>query len=271
MQREGSGIPFVWGHALLSSMQAEDGAALWGWAEVAEVADVIRYDTRGHGLSSGGTDPEDYRWPNLAADMLALGDHAVAGSESQRCVFGGMSMGAATALQAALLQPEKAAGMVLVIPPTAWDTRPRQAAIYRRMSRFAGLLGSAPFRLLNLLPTPVREDGRSRLGVHVARGLARAKPRQLQAALRGAALSDLPSPESLAALRVPALILAWEDDPAHPVSTAEQLADLLPNTQQLLVTAPDKLSDWLPAILGFLENIDRAERRRAKGARKKRH
>jgi pimeloyl-ACP methyl ester carboxylesterase len=170
-----------------------------------------------------------------------------------------MAMGAATALEAAVQQPESVAGLVLVLPPTAWDTRPRQAAIYRRLSWVSGVLGAAPYRLLNFLPIPVREDGRSRLGLHTARGLAMANPLHVQAALRGAALSDMPDLRVLKKLSVPTLILAWTDDMAHPVSTAEILAESLPNVRELVVCNPDDLSDWLPAMVSFLAELEEAE------------
>ena len=45
-----------------------------------------------------------------------------------RYVLGGVSMGAATALAAAVQQPGRVAGLILALPPTAWDSRPRQAS-----------------------------------------------------------------------------------------------------------------------------------------------
>jgi pimeloyl-ACP methyl ester carboxylesterase len=39
-------------------------------------------------------------------------------------------MGAAVALHAAAQAPERVAGLVLVLPPTAYDTRAAQAADY---------------------------------------------------------------------------------------------------------------------------------------------
>jgi pimeloyl-ACP methyl ester carboxylesterase len=267
LRQRGKGIPFVWGHSLMGSMRTEDGAALWDWEQIQEIAKVIRYDARGHGNSDGSYEPEDYRWPHLASDMLAIGRDAVADSDWRRCVLGGISMGAATALEAAAQRPDEVAGMVLVIPPTAWATRPRQAAIYRRLSWVSGLLGSAPYRLLDLLPVPVREDGRSRLGLSTARGLALANPRQVRAALRGAALSDMPDPDVLAKIDIPTLILAWENDAAHPVSSAEKLVNYLPDVRKLVISHPDDLSEWLPAILDFLLQVAAQEKKRQRGRR----
>ncbi len=53
----------------------------------------------------------------------------------------------------------------------------------------------------------------------------------LWAIFRGAALSNLPPKDQIRALaHIPTLILAWSDDPVHPVETAEELHRLLPNS-----------------------------------------
>ena len=252
----GSGLPLVWGHSLMGSMTVEDRAALWDWAELDDFVEVVRYDARGHGNSDGSYAPEDYCWDQMARDMLAVADSVAHQRRADRYVLGGISMGAATALQAAVLQPDRVAGLVLVLPPTAWETRARQAAIYRRLSWVSGLLGAAPYRLLNWLPVPLREDGRSRLALCTARGLACANPLHVQAALRGAALSDMPARSLLAKLEVPTLILAWEDDTAHPVSTATALAETLPEVHSLVVSNPADIADWMPALRQFLPQRD---------------
>jgi 3-oxoadipate enol-lactonase len=270
VQQLGDGLPFVWGHSLLGSMAVEDRAALWDWDELEDIAGVVRYDARGHGNSDGSYDPQDYCWDQMARDMLSVAECMANDREVDRYVLGGISMGAATALQAAVSQPDRVAGLVLVLPPTAWETRPRQAAIYRRMSWVSGLLGAAPFRVLDWLPVPVRRDGRSRLSLSTARGMARANPLHVQAALRGAALSDMPEKSVLAKLEVPTLILAWEDDAAHPVSTAMELAETLPEVHALVVSDPVDIADWMPALRKFLKRVVPSRKRKASAAPRRR-
>ncbi len=270
VRSQGKGIPFVWGHSLMGSMRVEDQACLWDWGVVERYAQVIRYDARGHGNSDGSYDARDYCWDRMAADMLAVGTSVAAASGFARCLLGGISMGAATALQAAVQQPEQVAGLVLVLPPTAWDTRPRQSAIYRRLARVSGLFGAAPYRLLDLLPIPVREDGRSQLALHTAKGLAMANPLHVQAALGGAARSDMPDRAQLQELRIPTLILAWEDDAAHPVSTASELADTLPDVRGLVICQPGDISEWESALADFVKGIATAESVIRRPPRKKR-
>jgi pimeloyl-ACP methyl ester carboxylesterase len=92
---------------------------------------LVRYDAAGHGASAGSDDHERYRWPVLADDLLALID-AVGADGPVDAV--GVSMGTGTILTAAVRHPERFRRLVLALPPTAWDTRPAQAAVYRQMA-----------------------------------------------------------------------------------------------------------------------------------------
>ncbi len=90
IRRRGRGRAFFWGHGLTSSSEQEDRTGLRLWDSLREGWEVIRVDARGHGASSTGTDPQVYRWSELAADCLALATalgHA-------RFVAGGASLGA---------------------------------------------------------------------------------------------------------------------------------------------------------------------------------
>ena len=70
--------------------------------------------------------------------------------------------------------------------------------------------------------------------------------------LRGAAASDLPPAEAIAALDVPALILAWDTDAGHPVSTAERLAALLPRAELHVAREPEEVSTWPARVAAFV-------------------
>lgn len=252
VRERGDGIPLVWGHNLLGSIRVDDLAAIWHWEKIEQVARLARYDARGHGNSDGSYKPADYRWDHLAEDMLRVAE-AVAGH--RRYLLGGASMGCATALQAALQKPASVAGLILALPPTAWRTRRTQAHRYRRQAWFSGLLGATPYRVLDWLPSPGSDNARQRLALTITRELAQANPFHVQAALRGAALSDLPEPRRLAELTMPCLIIAWKDDPVHPVSTARKLAEALPNVRDLIVSGVDDTSCWTTAVCDFLQEV----------------
>ena len=136
----GRGPAVLWGHGFASSTQDEADRMI-RWDRIAARNRVVRWDARGHGLSTGTLDPDDYRWDNLGRDFTALAD--TLGIE--RYTVGGVSMGAAAALHAAIDAPSRVAGLVLVLPPTAYETagrsgrgvpdgsRPRRGARRRRL------------------------------------------------------------------------------------------------------------------------------------------
>ncbi|MEY2462589.1 MAG: 3-oxoadipate enol-lactonase [Acidimicrobiaceae bacterium] len=247
----GPGRPFVWGHGLTSSMASEDTTNVFDWrGTLGDAWRVVRYDARGHGASGASSDEADYAWPNLALDELGLLDAL----GLDRVVLGGASMGAATALHAAVLAPERVEKLVLVIPPTAWATRAGQAKLYRAGARTVQLLGvGAMVTAARLAPSPAifRNElaGLREAMLTSQQGLDR---HTLPTVLRGAASSDLPDPDALRALAMPALVLAWDTDPGHPVTTAEQLTDLLPGAELHVAREPAEVVAWPGLVADFL-------------------
>ena len=136
----GHGPAFVWGHGLTSSRASEDRLPLLDWSAFTGAGrQVVRYDAAGHGETGGPADPAAYQWPELARDLLALLD--VLGLD--RVDAGGASMGCASTLHAAVRAPERFDRLVLVIPPTAWETRAAQAEIYEAGADLAERDGKA--------------------------------------------------------------------------------------------------------------------------------
>jgi hypothetical protein len=54
---------------------------------------------------------------------------------------------------------------------------------------------------------------------------------------------------------MPALILAWEDDPGHPLSSAEEFARLLPNSRLVIAKNMDDVLTWTRDIRTFIGNL----------------
>jgi pimeloyl-ACP methyl ester carboxylesterase len=249
---KGEGTPFVWGHFLLGSMALEDELGIFDWSGATDLVRFVRYDARGHGTSYATFKPSDYSWPALGRDMLAVA--AAAGAEP--AILGGASMGCATALHAACAEPERVKALVLVLAPTAWRKRWRQALVYRAAARLSERTGKLPFRLLDLLPRPPGSSvSLQAIRRAVIANLASADPATAAAVLRGAGMSDLPPPEDLRSLAMPALLLAWPGDPAHPIATARRLAELLPAPSLHLSAQPEQPAHWPQLVREFLSSL----------------
>lgn len=246
----GSGSPpLVWCHGLTGSRSAEDESELIDWTAVAAATEVLRYDARGHGESGLTTEPGGYGWDELALDQLALADHAGVGSY----VAGGASLGAATALHAAVVAPDRIARLVLMIPPTAWETRAPQAGLYEQMARSIERHGVEPLvEAAAGLPTPDPFVGRPEWAERRDRTLRSADPVRLATVVRGAIGADLPPRDVVARIEAPTLILAWSGDPGHPVGSAEALVELMPRAELSVASSWADVKGWTGLLVGFL-------------------
>ncbi|EPQ72350.1 Beta-ketoadipate enol-lactone hydrolase [Mycobacterium marinum str. Europe] len=232
------GHPVVQLHGLTSS-RARDRVLNLDLGRGLSGTRLLRYDARGHGKSTGRKVPQDYRWERLAEDLLRLLDKWFPGEQ----VHGvGPSMGTGTLLHAAAREPDRFAGLTLMVPATAWHTRPAQAANYRVAAEIIETEGVGAFIAWGRAATPPPATvGAPETVPDVADAL-------LPSLFRGAALSDLPTSEALARIDVPTTILAWINDPAHPLSTAESLAALLPQSTLIVAHTPADVETW-PQIL----------------------
>lgn len=245
----GTGHDMIWGHGLTSSRASEDALGLFDWSTIRTANRVLRYDARGHGTSGSTPDPDDSSWRSLAQDQLALADHL--GIDGY--VAGGASMGCATALHAAVSAPARVRGLLLVIPPTAWETRSAQIGAYLAMADLVeagdhdtllrGAAASPP-------PDPFANDQRWKQ--RFTDLLATADPERLALVFRGAATADLPSAAEIATIAVPTLILAWTGDPGHPAHTAARLQELMPHAELALAASPVGLANWTERVMRFL-------------------
>ncbi|MGO4130665.1 alpha/beta fold hydrolase [Janibacter sp. RAF20_2_2] len=209
---------------------------------------LLRYDARGHGRSTGRPVADDYAWPRLAHDLLAL-LHAWFPGERVHGV--GPSMGCATLLHAALLEPGRFSGLTLIVPPTAWETRAARAHDYERSAEAVETHGvELLLRAQAAAPAPPATAGAPDTVPDVRTDL-------LPWVFRGAARSDLPDRKALRSIDLPTTILAWTDDPAHPLSTAETLLDLLPRATLQVASTRAEVHLW-PAVL--MADVERTGR-----------
>ena len=249
----GEGPALIWSHGVLHPIALEELTPLREFFDAIQGRRVVRYDARGHGGSAGGRSDAANRWDELGADLLEL-----AGAlEIDRFVATGASMGAASSLYAALRAPERIAALLLVIPPTGWETRPEQAGLYRAMAQLLAEKGS------DALAEAVEEELRKQPAAPgfepaqeaLVAALRTWDPSALGHVLGGAAESDLPDPERLEEIDEPALIVAARDDPGHPLSTAEELAERMPLAELRVVDTLAEIEEIRASTTRFLGEL----------------
>lgn len=245
----GPATPMVWGHGLTSSRADENLMPLVDTAVIGRDRQVLRYDARGHGLSSDLLSSAEGDWAALALDQIALIDHL----GWDEVILGGASMGTATALHATLALGDRVRALVLVIPPTAWETRATQVDLYAKMADAVERDGTEMLVAAARVTPPPDPFIDSDLYLERRIGMLESvDPARLAAGFRGAGTADLPPRTSLSAISVPTLVLAWSGDAGHPASTAEELGDILPNVQVVVSSSRDDLDTWTTRCRDFL-------------------
>ena len=249
-ERRGAGPDLIWGHGLSMNRVSDAEMALLAWDRIP--ASVVRYDARGHGESRSTPALSGYSWSELARDQLGLADAL----GIDRYVAAGASMGCGTALHAALIAPHRVRALVLVIPPTAWESRAAQAgqwALSADVIEAEGVEAVIAARAAVDPPDPYRGDEARRESQAAA---TRAwEPWRLALVMRGAATADLPDRADVAAIGVPALLLAWTGDPVHPASVARELSGLLPRSELHVASTRSDLRSWSDLTRDFVARL----------------
>jgi 3-oxoadipate enol-lactonase len=249
----GAGPLVLFAHGLGNDRWTLERTGLLDWSAIPAVGRrLVRFDARGHGNSTTGTnplDPDQYTWPELARDLLELAGDLNGGTQAPGPIDAiGASMGTGTLLHAAVQAPERFRRLVLAAAPTAWQTRAGQADMYEQTAALVEREGLRVFESMlaqRPLPPVFSHLTRYPSGLAVSDAL-------MPSVLRGAARSDLPPLDALAKMAVPTLLLAWAGDPVHPVETAQQLAATLPSARLHVAHTPEELRRWGEIAVGFL-------------------
>lgn len=250
----GNGTPFIWSHGLTHSIDADRTLGLYHWSSLSTCCQLVRYDALGHGHSQGGANADDYRWSRLAEDLFRVADHY----QIDQFIAGGASMGSASSIYAALKQPERIKALVLVTPPTAWDTRRPQVKMYEKLASMIEKKGVNSYLKLQE-KTPITPPFLVELSPDY-KALRTQQLRQMDATClpaiyRGAGASDLPDIELLANLLCPVLVLGWYGDSGHPASTAERLMEVFPRARSMIANSADEVRQWPKWVADFVESI----------------
>jgi len=216
----------------------------------------LTVECRAQGASgAGGRRP--FSIAMFADDVLAAADAA----GLDRFVAGGISMGAAIALRLAARHPDRVLGLVLVRPAWAFDTAPQNMRPYVEVADLIRRLPLAEARdAFASSATSARFRTEAPDNLASLRGFFARENATVFAEVMQAIANDGPGVTRAAAARlsIPALVVGSGIDLVHPLATASELAETIPNAAFAEVTpkAADKdrhFAEIRAAINGFLD------------------
>jgi pimeloyl-ACP methyl ester carboxylesterase len=214
----GEGVPFVFQHGL-----GGDVTQPFGLFRPPPGVRLLALDCRAHGETRPLGDPAKVGIASFADDLRALLDHL----RIDRAIIGGISMGAAVALNFALRFPDRLRGLVL--SRAAWVDGPmpdnvrRYAAIARLIREHGARRGLELFRESDEYREVFRQspDAAASLLGQFENPRAEETVLKLERIPNDAPLRDL---AALGAIAVPTLVLANRQDPIHPFEYGTELA-----------------------------------------------
>jgi pimeloyl-ACP methyl ester carboxylesterase len=221
-REEGAGTPFFFQHGLGGDVNQP-----LGLFRPPPGFRALSLDCRGHGLTRP-LGPEGKLGIGASADdVLALMDHL--GIES--AIVGGISMGAAIALNLTLRYPARVRGLVLA--RAAWLDGPmqRNAEIFAHIARLIRQHGAAEGERLFSQTDDYRQmlaqstDCAAALLGQFMHPRAEETVAKLERIPRDQPCQDLRDVQSIG---VPTLVLANQQDPIHPFEYGRRLAELIP-------------------------------------------
>ena len=229
-EEAGEGVPVVLLHGLTATRRY---VVMGSRALERSGHRLVLYDARGHGRSTPATDPSDYGYETLAADLLALLDDR----GIDRALLCGASMGAHTIVRFALDHGDRVAGLVIVTPAFDPDDTQDEAERLGRWDALSeGLRSGGVEGFVEAYGTPKSPERwhetiykvlRQRLGTHE-------HPEAVADALRAVPRSrPFEAWEELAELALPTVVVASRDeaDPEHPLAVGERYAEAIPGAE----------------------------------------
>lgn len=229
---EGEGAPVVLGHSFLCSgeMWAPQLPALTGSYR------VVNVDYRGHGAS--GPVDEAFTLYDMVDDVLAVLDRL----GIARAAWVGLSIGGMVSLRAALVAPERVAGLVLLDTHAGAEPWAKRAK-HRALGLGARLLGMRPFlpAVLPLLFGATTRRERPELvlewGERIAAARLPSMLRTLTALNRRDSVVD-----RLGEIEVPTEVIVGAEDRSRPLPEARQLAEGIRDAGLTVVSGAGHLS-----------------------------
>ena len=230
-RESGRDVPFVFQHGLGADLNQ-----IFGLFTSPPGFRLICFDCRAHGETRPVGDPEKISIDTFAEDLRALLDHL----QIKRAVVGGISMGAATALNFTLRHPERVLGLVLSRP--AWLDESRAdgmrlfPAIAKLIREHGAWNGAREFQKTEVFQEVMRaspDNATSLLAQFV-------HPRAAETVVKLERIPAYAPPHPRAAWRsitAPTLVLANRRDEIHPFEFGEIFTREIPGAEFQELTA----------------------------------
>jgi pimeloyl-ACP methyl ester carboxylesterase len=209
---------------------------------------VVTIDLLGHGASDRPHEMQAYNMQAFARQVVGLLDHL----GIDKAVIGGMSLGANTALEVAVLAPGRLQGMVIEMP--VLDHALVGCAIAFTPAMVAMTLGEPLMRGLQVLAKRVPSIG---WFPDQLLDLVRQDPAPSGAILQGLFFARIAPPrEERRTIKAPTLIIGHQFDPVHPFSDSGALHGELEGSRLVeaqsileLRLKPERLTQEIAAFL----------------------
>jgi len=245
----GSGLPFIWMHGMLNSVESDSLYSLIDFDQLSKSVSLVRYDTCNKSVLG------DYSWDATTEELLQI----VKMQNYQSMILGGCSMGSGAAIHAAIKEPLKVKALVLVTPPPAWEARIEVKAIYRKIiSRLHQ--NSIPEFLKRLI---AQNQDPPNFYEHVHPGTRKRlldcrlsfAPEYYPKIYLGGAESDLPEREQIGQINVPTLIVAYINDPNHPLEIAQEINSLIKGSELITVSSYQEYLNLQHKMNNFIGSV----------------
>jgi pimeloyl-ACP methyl ester carboxylesterase len=217
----GDGAPVVLLHPGIGDSRVWDEI----WPELATRRRAARYDVRGYGRSPDATEPY-----SPLDDLVALLDHL--GIERAHLV--GCSMGGGTALDAAVLHPNRVASLVLLAPGIhgyPWPDEPAVDAEYERLDAAGDNDGLVAFAI-----SIWAASGTDDLVTDLMRGAVRAWRNESEFQR-----DDEPTFDRLGEVSVPTVLMVGDRDNPPLVAADLAAAERIPGCRLVMMPGVDHL------------------------------
>ena len=245
----GSGPWLIFSHSLGCSK------AMWQpqFEALAKSYRVVRYDTRGHGVTSAPPGP--YSLDLLAQDVKALCD----GLGIEKCHYVGLSMGGMIGQTVALNYPDLL--LSLTLADTSSYYGPAALAFWETRSKTAATQGMTP------LVAPSLERW-------FTEGFRAAQPVLMQQAMQWVldtpslgyaacclAIAPIDTTEKLKNIKVPVLVIVGAQDLATPPAAAELIQAQIPGAKLLVldpaahIASVEQAAEFTRALQDFLADV----------------